>query len=236
MLVDEKDSGIVEWRRGLLVLNSTDEFTQKLLPKYFNSSNFKTFRRQLNYYGFVHVRSFSSSENATTALWVNHQLSNPAIDYDSVESVLMLRRVEPYEGGKAKDGRRERKQTAMNKMRDDIDASSKLLSFQQIKTTNSSVPAAIEQILDANIRPIPSEIHCSATQPTIDLIPLADNDQSTMIHEDTSFGTHEDDHRVFESNHHSSSIDICFGSKAYTSSLEESTCAANVLLLLSKTE
>jgi HSF-type DNA-binding len=46
MLVVEKDSGIVEWRRGLLVLFSTDAFTSKLLPKYFNTRNFKTFRRQ----------------------------------------------------------------------------------------------------------------------------------------------------------------------------------------------
>jgi hypothetical protein len=47
MLVVEKDSGIVEWRRGLLVLFSTDAFTQKILPKYFNTRNFKTFRRQV---------------------------------------------------------------------------------------------------------------------------------------------------------------------------------------------
>jgi HSF-type DNA-binding len=44
MLVAEKDSGIVEWRRGLLVLHRTDEFALKLLPKYFGTSNFKTFR------------------------------------------------------------------------------------------------------------------------------------------------------------------------------------------------
>ena len=49
MLLTEKDSGIVEWRRGLLVLFSTDAFSKTILPKYFNTRNFKTFRRQVRY-------------------------------------------------------------------------------------------------------------------------------------------------------------------------------------------
>ena len=48
MLQAEKDSGVVEWRRGLLVLYSTDTFAKKILPKYFNTRNFKTFRRQVS--------------------------------------------------------------------------------------------------------------------------------------------------------------------------------------------
>jgi hypothetical protein len=48
MLLAEKDSGIVEWRRGLLVLYSTDAFAKTILPKYFNTRNFKTFRRQVS--------------------------------------------------------------------------------------------------------------------------------------------------------------------------------------------
>ena len=47
MLLAEKGSGIVEWRRGLLVLHSTDAFAKTILPKYFNTRNFKTFRRQV---------------------------------------------------------------------------------------------------------------------------------------------------------------------------------------------
>ena len=47
MLLMERDSGIVEWRRGLLVLFSTDAFSKTILPKYFNTRNFKTFRRQV---------------------------------------------------------------------------------------------------------------------------------------------------------------------------------------------
>lgn len=48
MLQAEKHSGIVEWRRGLLVLNSTDAFAKQILPKHFNTRNFKTFRRQVS--------------------------------------------------------------------------------------------------------------------------------------------------------------------------------------------
>lgn len=52
MLTKERGRGVVEWRRGLLILHSiSGAFTEEILPKYFNARNFKTFRRQLNYYG-----------------------------------------------------------------------------------------------------------------------------------------------------------------------------------------
>ena len=52
MLTNERGRGVVEWRRGLLILHSINGvFTDEILPKYFNARNYKTFRRQLNYYG-----------------------------------------------------------------------------------------------------------------------------------------------------------------------------------------
>ena len=51
MLVAEQTGKVVEWRRGLLVLHNIDEFANNVLHKYFNTRNYKTFRRQLNYYG-----------------------------------------------------------------------------------------------------------------------------------------------------------------------------------------
>jgi len=116
MLKSEKDSGVVEWRKGLLVLHSTDKFTKFVLPKYFNTTNFKTFRRQLNYYGFVHVRSFSSTGTATTALWVNQNLSQ--IGSNDISSVLLLRRVEAEETAKTVEGRRVRKEAAAVTVKD----------------------------------------------------------------------------------------------------------------------
>jgi hypothetical protein len=78
MLRAEKNGGIVEWRRrGLLVLHNTHLFAKTILPRFFNTRNFKTFRRQLNYYGFVHVRSFANTTqpSTTTALWVHQELA-----------------------------------------------------------------------------------------------------------------------------------------------------------------
>ena len=49
MLTQERSKGVIEWRRGLLVLYSMEAFTNELLPKYFNTHNFKTFRRQLKW-------------------------------------------------------------------------------------------------------------------------------------------------------------------------------------------
>lgn len=133
MLVREKHSGIVEWRRGLLVLFSTDAFSKRILPKYFNTRNFKTFRRQLNYYGFVHVQSFSATGNTTTALWINQNLAEDDAN-DDVSAVLKLRRVEPNEVTKTVEGRRLRKELAIHTVEEDIGLNSKMLQLDQIRS------------------------------------------------------------------------------------------------------
>lgn len=122
MLVAEKTGKIVEWRRGLLVLHNIDEFANNVLPKYFNTRNYKTFRRQLNYYGFQHVRSFSGTEgkdgissSTTTALWVHQGLADHGTD--QISSVLKLKRADRGEASssslpKTPQDRRERKHEA----------------------------------------------------------------------------------------------------------------------------
>jgi len=133
MLVREKNSGIVEWRRGLLVLFSTDAFSKRILPKYFNTRNFKTFRRQLNYYGFVHVRSFSATGNTTTALWINQHLAEDEAN-DDMSAVLKLRRVEPDEIAKTVEGRRLRKELAIHTVEGEIGLNSKMMQLDQVRS------------------------------------------------------------------------------------------------------
>lgn len=142
MLVNEKDSGVVEWRRGLLVLQNTDVFAKQILPKYFNTRNFKTFRRQLNYYAFVHVRSFSNSGgSSTTALWVNKDLTEMAekqgTNPEDISSVLLLKRVEPCETAKTVEGRRVRKKMAISVVEEDLGVA-KSLQLQQLQSRGSS--------------------------------------------------------------------------------------------------
>ncbi|KAL3756821.1 hypothetical protein ACHAWU_000463 [Discostella pseudostelligera] len=109
MLSCEQGRGVVEWRRGVLVLHSINTiFAKEILPKYFGTRNFKTFRRQLNYYGFLHVRSFCASGSASTALWVNQELADG--ESDSISSVLTLKRVESNgNDSKSHEARREKK-------------------------------------------------------------------------------------------------------------------------------
>jgi len=156
MLQSEKDSGIVEWRRGLLVLHSTDAFAKQILPKYFNTRNFKTFRRQLNYYGFVHVRSFSTTGTATTALWVNRELAQSGSD--DISSVLLLRRVEPCDTAKTTEGRRERKELAIHTVEEDIGVSAKTLQMEQIRSMAERGIDCAALSFD-NVPPVPREIH-----------------------------------------------------------------------------
>ena len=145
MLCNERNTGLVQWRRGLLVLLDTKVFAKHILPKYFNTRNFKTFRRQLNYYGFVHVRSYSNTgSKSTTALWVNQDLATGKMnaggedstdtDLESVSSVLQLKRVDNGECVKTSEGRRERKELALSTIEDDLGVSAQFIALRQLHT------------------------------------------------------------------------------------------------------
>lgn len=155
MVSAEQNKGVVEWRRGLLVLHSTATFAKQILPRFFNTRNFKTFRRQLNYYGFVHVRSFSNTAaSTTTALWVHQDMaatlhnmaknnhtstlqsenSVDTMDPDNLDHILKLRRVEPNDDHKTVEGRRHRKEMALITVEEDLQVSTKSLQRQQIQS------------------------------------------------------------------------------------------------------
>jgi hypothetical protein len=209
MLQSEKDSGVVEWRKGLLVLHSTNTFAKQILPKYFNTRNFKTFRRQLNYYGFVHVRSFSTTGSTTTALWVNQDLAKKGSD--DIASVLMLKRVEPCESGKTAEGRRVRKELAIHTVEEDLGVNAKTLQMEQIRSL--ATRAGENCVVDTSLFPlVPMEIQYT---------------QSTGAHSVSSASNDEQPDLASESAD-SSSLE------SSPPSDDESTSAANLLLLLSK--
>lgn len=212
MLQGERDSGVVEWRRGLLVLYSTDAFAKKLLPKYFATKNFKTFRRQLNYYGFVHVRSFNTTGGSPTALWVNRDLANEP--NDDISSVLKLKRVEPCETAKTTEGRRQRKELAKHTVEQDIGISAKCLQQEQIR----SLALRGGDMLFANVH-MPS-LEAPARESTIPREVEFVTDSSSVENGGSS-GTSVDDYQGAES-----------GDFETTDGASES--AANVLLMLSR--
>ena len=179
MICNERNSGLVQWRRGLLVLLDTKVFAKHILPKYFNTRNFKTFRRQLNYYGFVHVRSYSNTgSKSTTALWVNQELATGKMsddgddfsinDLESVSSVLKLKRVDTGESVKTSEGRRERKELALSTIEEDLGVSAQFIALHQLhtlpacddptkaqfeKTTNSTANQSLKSMLLPEIQP-----------------------------------------------------------------------------------
>lgn len=214
MLQAEKDSGVVEWRRGLLVLYSTDAFAKKLLPKYFNTRNFKTFRRQLNYYGFVHVRSYNTTGSSTTALWVNRDLANEGTD--EISSVLKLKRVEPCEEAKTAEGRRQRKEEALHTVEEDIGVSAKTLQLEQIRSMalrGDDVLIDEPQFMAFSSMthpPIPTEVHLVAD------VSITDNTDSG------SFVAYSREEEASESG------------KVQEEEDSDSASAANLLLMLSR--
>ncbi|KAL7470363.1 hypothetical protein ACHAXS_010589 [Conticribra weissflogii] len=159
MLALERENGVVEWRRGLLILHSIDKFTKVVLPKYFNTRNFKTFRRQLNYYGFVHVRSFSVNGSTTTALWVNQELADTGSD--SISSVLKLKRVEPSEASKTPEGRRERKNEAACSVEVDGLVDKKSSVLQRYVASEDVKEPGVDEMLSP---PLSMIVHCNYQQ------------------------------------------------------------------------
>ena len=121
---------------------------------------------QLNYYGFVHVRSFSTTGSSTTALWVNRELAKEGTE--DIASVLKLKRVEPCESAKTAEGRRYRKEMAIFTVEEDIGVSAKTLQLEQIRSMAlrgeeeafllGCVSKARQAVNDQQ-PPIPREVH-----------------------------------------------------------------------------
>lgn len=251
MLQAEQNSGIVEWRRGLLVLHSTDAFTKTILPRYFNTKNFKTLRRQLNYYGFVHgtfldigclldwvrmgmltsllscllaVRSFSTTGSTTTALWVNQDLAKRGTD--DISSVLMLKRVEPCDTAKTAEGRRMRKELAVSTVEDDIGVSAKSLQLEQIRSMVLRHDDNEEEVLYHVPPHIPLVVHChSANSTTTTLIQGTGHPLTAPVFPQTT--------SWFTENHVSAALPVTDDTES-TDSSQCSDAAANLLLALSK--
>jgi hypothetical protein len=100
-----------------------------IFTNHFGSDRFP----QLNYYGFVHVRSFSATGSSTTALWINQELAQDETN-DDISAVLKLRRVEPNETAKTVEGRRHRKELALHTVEEDIGLDAKKLQLDQIRS------------------------------------------------------------------------------------------------------
>ncbi|KAL7552207.1 hypothetical protein ACHAWF_015425 [Thalassiosira exigua] len=126
LLTVERHGGVVEWRRGVLILHSIDRFSKEILPKYFNTRNFKTFRRQLNYYAEHSVVEMQLAEGRLcnlfddradpTAFDANKKgfLRVRSFSTSSATTALWvnLKRVELNDSSKTPEGRRERKSGA----------------------------------------------------------------------------------------------------------------------------
>ena len=108
-------------------------------------------QQKLNYYGFVHVRSFSATGNTTTALWINQNLAEDEAN-DDISAVLKLRRVEPNEDAKTVEGRRLRKALAIHTVEEDIGLNSKTLQLNQIRSMAISGEEMLDQEQDKESR------------------------------------------------------------------------------------
>lgn len=123
----------------------------------------------MNYYGFVHVRSFNTTGASPTALWVNRSLAHE--DSENISSVLKLKRVEPCETARTAEGRRQRKELAKYTVEQDIGVSARTLQMDQIRcltkrdnNEGTYIEPSVKEHFDS---PIPREVQFM-TEPSRD--------------------------------------------------------------------
>ena len=171
----------------------------------------------MNYYGFVHVRSFSATGNSTTALWINQDLAQNEAN-DDVSAVLKLRRVEPNEAAKTVEGRRQRKELALHTVEEDIGLDAKKLQLDQIRSM--AIRGEEGGLNKGLVLPpaILSKSVCQTDLPRIVSIPskpLLDDASDSHSEPDAPCGSEKSSLSLFNP-------------------VENSTAAANMLLMLAK--
>ena len=191
--------------------------------------------KQLNYYGFVHVRSFSTTGSTTTALWVNRDLAKQGSA--EISSVLMLKRVEPCESAKTAEGRRVRKEMAIFTVEEDIGVSPKTLQMEQIQSLATRAGGVASIIKDISLMPrpvndsdyaappVPTEVHChhSAAAPAFPSLSSSRRVSSTGSSRPPSSPI----------DHMSSTSNSACPSQDQSGDPEDNIDAANLLLMLS---
>jgi hypothetical protein len=178
------------------------------------------FENKLNYYGFVHVRSFSATGNSTTALWINQELARNEAN-DDVSAVLKLRRVEPNEAAKTVEGRRQRKELALHTVEEDIGLDAKRLQLDQIRSMAIRGEDAAAGGLHIKGLVLPPAF-TSKTWVGVD-IPRIVNVHSNSVDDSSDSQSEPDAHHE-----NGKSSLACFNP------LENNTAAANMLLMLAK--
>lgn len=73
MLAENKQPDIVAWEQGQIVVHDPPKLAEEVLHKYFRHSNFSSFQRQLNYFGF---RKLAGKTKMSPCSYVNDTTSS----------------------------------------------------------------------------------------------------------------------------------------------------------------
>ena len=78
----EGPSDIIEWENGKILIHNPSVMESDLLKKYFRHSNFLSFKRQLNYFGFHKI---SGKGKMSPCVYVNDEITS------DVKSLLTIK-------------------------------------------------------------------------------------------------------------------------------------------------
>ena len=138
-----------------MVILDAENFASEVIPQYFKHNNFRSFVRQLNFYGFRKLRADPSAGPSTPPRWefkhVNFRRGRP-------ELLVQIRRAEHYDYASPDVAAQRQRQLELER------------EVGELRGTVATLQRQIDRILD---RLPPDPEHYAATAPALPLDPLA---------------------------------------------------------------
>jgi hypothetical protein len=97
-MISALDGVVGGWSKNgdTMVIFDSEKFASEVIPQYFKHNNFRSFVRQLNFYGFRKLRADANAGPAAAARW---EFKHPNFRRGRHDLLVLIRRAEHYDHG-----------------------------------------------------------------------------------------------------------------------------------------
>ena len=97
-MISALDGVVGGWSKNgdTMVIFDSEKFAAEIIPQYFKHNNFRSFVRQLNFYGFRKLRADANAGPAAQARW---EFKHPNFRRGRHDLLVLIRRAEHYDHG-----------------------------------------------------------------------------------------------------------------------------------------
>lgn len=95
-MISNLDGVVGGWseKGDTMIVWDAEKFAAEIIPQYFKHNNFRSFVRQLNFYGFRKLRADAQAGPAATAKW---EFKHPNFQRERRDLLVLIRRAEHYD-------------------------------------------------------------------------------------------------------------------------------------------